>query len=50
MPMNFLGKVLFSHLPRWKRKQQAIILVWVILAAVIFAVAVAAIMLYQNAR
>ena len=50
MPLNFLGKVLFRHQPRWKRKQQARILVWAVLAAVIFAVAVGAIMLYQNAR
>jgi hypothetical protein len=49
MPMKFFGKVLFPHLPRWKQKQQARILVWVILAAVIFAVVVAAIMLHQNA-
>ena len=49
MPMKFFGKVLFPHLPRRKQKQQARILVWVILAAVIFAVVVAAIMLHQNA-
>ena len=50
MPMKYFGRVLFPRLPRWKQKQQARLLLWAVLVAVIFAVAVAAIMLYQNAR
>lgn len=50
MPMKFLGKVLFPHLAPWQRKKQTKIIVLVFLAAVIFAAAVGAIMLAQNAH
>jgi len=49
MPMKFLGKVMFPHLAPWQRQQQVKIMVWVLLTAVVFAVAVVAIMLWQNA-
>ncbi len=50
MPMNFLGKVLFPRLAPWQRKRQAKIILLVTLTAVIFAVTIAAIMLFQNSR
>ena len=50
MPLKLLGKVLFPNEAEWQRKKQTRIILWVILTAVIFAVAVAAIMLVQNSR
>ena len=50
MPLKLLGKVLFPHEAEWQRKKQTKIILWVVLTAVIFAVAVAAIMLFQNSR
>jgi flagellar basal body-associated protein FliL len=50
MPINFLGKLLFPRLAPWQRKRQIKIMLWVILATVIFAASVAAIMLFQNSR
>ena len=50
MPLNFLGKVLFPREAEWQRKKQTRIILWVVLTAVVFAVAVAAIMLAQNSR
>ena len=50
MPMKFLGKLMFPKLAPWQRTRQAKIMVWVILAAVVFAVVVVAIMLLQNTR
>jgi hypothetical protein len=50
MSLKFLGKMLFPHLAPWQRQQQAKIMVWVLLTAVVFAVVVVAIMLLVNAR
>ncbi len=50
MPMKFLGKVIFPHLAPWQQKKQASIMVWVVLSAVLFAVTVVVIMLFQNSR
>ena len=50
MPLNLFGKVLFPRRAEWQRKKQIKIILWVILAALIFAVAVAAVMLFQNSK
>ena len=50
MPLNLLGKALFPRHAEWQRKKQIKTILWVILAALVFAVAVATIMLFQNSK
>jgi hypothetical protein len=50
MPMNFLSKLLFPRLAPWQRKRQIKMMLWVVLATVLFAASIAAIMLLQNSR
>ncbi len=50
MPLKFLGKVLFPRQAAWQQKKQTKIILWVILAAVIFGVCVAAALLFQNSK
>jgi flagellar basal body-associated protein FliL len=50
VPLKILGKVLFPREAEWQRKKQIGIILWVILTALVFAVAVAAVMMLQNSR
>ena len=50
MSMNLLGKVLFPKLAPWQRKKQTGIILWVILATVVFTAVVVAIMFFQNSH
>lgn len=50
MPLNFLGKLLFPRQADWQRKKQAKIMFWVLVAAVIFGVGVAAVIFIENSK
>lgn len=50
MPMKFIGKVLFPHLPPWQSQRQVKQLLAAFVLAVILGCAVVAIMFLQNGR
>jgi len=50
MPIDFVGKVIFPRLQPWQRRRQLITMVYVLCGALIFATAVAAVMVFSNAK
>ncbi len=50
MPINFIGRLLFPKSPDWKQRRQTQHLLAAILVGLIFAGAVAAVMLFSDRR